>query len=567
MELRDYQQTAISEIYAAWAEGKQNVLYVAPCRSGKTVVMSKAIVDNIGASIVLAHRFELIQQMSLTLARRGVYHEIIGSPALARACSEEHLAIIGNDFISPHANCYVASAQTLMRCDVEPWMDEVTLWITDEGHHYHVDNSWTKALAHFVNARGLSVTATPIGSGGKGLGRHADGLIDVMMLGPSSRELIKRGYLTDYKIYAPESDIDLSNVPVSASGDFSPKPLAAAVHKSSRIVGDIVQSYRKFASGKLGMTFAVDIESATEISNAYNSAGVPSAVVSGQTPQALRRQLQQRHQARELLQLVSVDLYGEGIDIQSLEVVSFGRPTQSLGLYIQQFWRPGNPDSNKPYFTVIDHVSNVRRHGLPDAPRIWSLDRKERSRRSSPNYVIPVTTCIKCLAVYERVHKQCPYCRHISIPMGRGTPDLVDGDLAEMSEELLARLRGEIAEMESCLLPDGATDALINSKRKQHRERMNAQSLLRSLMSQWGEWRTVEGDDVSTQQRRFFHQMGVDVMSAQSLGSADVIKLGAKIMQVFREANVDFKIHGIGGYKYENSLAHPLMDVKIHVDN
>lgn len=542
IELRDYQQLAYGNITEHWRAGSKNVLYVAPCRSGKTVVMSKAILDNQGASIVLAHRAELLQQMSLTLARNGIFHKIIGPSALSKACTQTHIAELGRNFISAQARCYVASAQTLMNVPVEPWMLEVTLVITDEGHHYHVTNSWTKALHHFVNARGLSVTATPIGSGGKGLGRHADGLMDAIVVGPDSRELIRRGFLTDYRIIAPQSDIDLSTVAISASGDFSPKPLADAVHKSKTIVGDVVGSYLKFTPGKLGMTFCVDIESATEISLAYRAAGVSAEVVTGKTPTVTRRFFQQQHKQRKILQLVSVDLYGEGIDVPDLEVVSMARPTNSLGLFVQQFWRGGNPRPDKPFFTVIDHVGNVLRHKLPDAPRAWTLDRAEkRGRSNGPTDGIPLRTCLneECLAVYERILPACPYCGRVPVIAQRGSPELVDGDLCEMSEELLARLRGEILSSERLAIPYGATPEIVGACKKRHRERGDAQAALREMMALWGGWRVLFGESDAVQQRRFFHTFQIDCMSAQALNKSDADELTSRIVDVLRQANIE----------------------------
>ena len=126
-----YQAPNYAAIQNAWLT-VQNVLYVAPCRSGKTVVMAKAIADNPYPSLVLAHRGELIAQLSMTLARLGIYHKIIGTDSLARACGQNHVREFGKNFISTRARCYLASAQTLMRCDPEPWMAEVRLWMADE---------------------------------------------------------------------------------------------------------------------------------------------------------------------------------------------------------------------------------------------------------------------------------------------------------------------------------------------------------------------------------------------------------------------------------------------------
>ena len=525
--LRDYQQVSYDEITAYWAMGVKNVLYVAPCRSGKTVVMAKAINDNTGASIAVAHRSELLQQMSMTLANLGIFHKIIGPAALGKACAQEHVAELGRSFISPQARCYVASAQTLAKCEHAPWMNEITLWITDEAHHYYRENSWTKSLAHFVNSRGLGVTATPIGAGGMGLGKHADGLMEAMVLGIESRELIRRGFLTDYKIVAPESDIDLSQIAVSSSGEYSPKPLADAVHKSKTIVGDVVSTYLKFTPGKLGMTFCVDIEAATEMALAFRKAGVPAEVLSGKTMPSIRRHVQQQHKQKKILQICSVDLYGEGIDVPDLEVVSFARPTNSLGLYIQQFWRPGNPRHDKPRFWVLDHVGNVRRHMLPDAPRTWTLDRREKRSSSGPkDDVIPLRTCLnpECLTVYERIYPQCPECGHIPPIAARGTPEAVDGELLEMSPELLVRLRGEIDK--PLVVPYSAPAPVKAAVTRRYFEAFDAQVSLRESMAMWGGcWNEPDG----IKQRRFFHTFGCDVMTAMGLNKADALILQDKV--------------------------------------
>src|SRR3546814_17622297 len=64
--------------------------------------------------------------------------------------------------------------------------------------------------------------------------------------------------------------------------------------------------------------------------------------------------------------------------------------------------RAFRPLSNKPAGIVIDHVGNVQRHRLPDAPRAWSLDARERSARATRDPdAIPVTTCTNCFRVFE----------------------------------------------------------------------------------------------------------------------------------------------------------------------
>lgn len=530
--LRPYQAQLRADILAAWASGARSVLAVAPTGSGKTVLMAHLMQEERGASIAIAHRQELVSQISVALARNGVRHRVIGSSSLARTCVSLHMAGVGRSYYDPTARVAVAGVDTLIRMDAaDPWFRQVTLQVTDEAHHLLEKNKWGKAFAMFPNARMLGVTATPTRADGQGLGLHADGVVEAMALAPPMRDLIRAGYLTDYRIFAPPSDIDLSAVSTTAGGDFSPEPLRAAVHASTTITGDVVAHYLRIAPSKLGVTFAVDVASATELAAAFRAAGVPSEVVSGKTPDLLRAAILRRFARGELKQLCSVDIFGEGFDLPAIEVVSMARPTQSYGLFVQQFGRSLRPMEGKPYAIVIDHVGNVHRHGLPDAPRVWTLDRREKRGKNTPTDVIPVRTCPKCLATYERTHRACPYCGFYPIPAGRSGPEQVDGDLAELSLDALARLRGEILAADGPpAVPWGAGPEIVGAINKRHQERMEAQARLRERMALWGGARTEEGWDVATAQRLFYLRYGVDVATAQTLNRAESESLMARIV-------------------------------------
>jgi superfamily II DNA or RNA helicase len=329
------------------------------------------------------------------------------------------------------------------------------------------------------------------------------------------------GFLTDYRIFAPPSDIDLSSVTTSAGGDYSPEPLRKAVHKS-HIVGDVVQHYIKIANGKLGVTFAVDVASATEIAAAYRAAGVKAEVVSAQTPDMVRMGVLRRFANREVMQLVNVDLFGEGFDLPAIEVISMARPTQSFSLYAQQFGRALRLLAGKAHGIIIDHVGNVARHGLPDAHREWTLDRREKRSRSTVSDVMPIRVCPQCTGAYEADQGlTCPYCGHHAEPAGRSLPEQVDGDLYELTPEALARLRGEIDKP-----PSEHSNTLIQaSLNARHREAAEAQRELRAAMSEWA----AGMDDLPRAWRRFYLTFGLDVLSAQALGRADAEVLTKRI--------------------------------------
>jgi DNA repair protein RadD len=558
MSSRQYQQDGKLAIYKEWDAGNKNVLYVLPTGGGKTYVMSEIVLEHNAAACLIAHRQELVTQISLALARMGIRHRIIGPKNVVKLAVNIHMAEVGRSYYDPSAKVAVAGVDTLIRREAElkQWLLSVTLWLMDESHHPLVDNKWGKAIEMFPNAKGLGVTATPIRADGKGLGRHADGNFDVMVEGPTMRALIGMGFLTDYRIFAPPSDLDLSNVNIStATGDYNKDGLRKAVRKS-HIMGDVVKHYLQIAGGKLGITFATDVETATDIAAQFNAAGVPAEVVSANTPDADRIAVLRRFKKRELLQLVNVDLFGEGFDLPAIEVVSMARPTQSYSLYAQQFGRALRPfykagysldteelrklaiwESIKPNAIIIDHVGNVLRHGLPDARRTWSLDRREKRSRQAPSDVIPVKACPQCTGVYERIYPECPFCGFKPVPTVRSGPAHVDGDLCELDAETLAAMRGAVAEIDkdaeqyrSELMAKRVPQIGQLAHVKRHVERQDAQRQLREAIAWWAGYQRAAGRPDSESYRRFYFKFnGIDVLSAQALGTKEAVELTSLI--------------------------------------
>src|ERR1035437_3941441 len=115
IELRDFQATSKQGVLSAWSAGAQNVLLVLPTGGGKTVVFADIITNNPGPSVAIAHRQELVSQISLALARDGVRHRIIGPTSIIKWIVQLHITELGRDYYDPSARCAVAGVDTLIR--------------------------------------------------------------------------------------------------------------------------------------------------------------------------------------------------------------------------------------------------------------------------------------------------------------------------------------------------------------------------------------------------------------------------------------------------------------------
>lgn len=526
IQLRPYQQQIKQGVLDAWADGSHVTLAVCPTGGGKSLIMSDLIMDGDRAGMVqcvAAHRQELVSQMSLHVARRGIKHRIIASKnTIAQITREHRVEFNGRSFVSPDARCAVASVQTLSarQESIGAWAAQVNRFYGDEGHHYLNRNTFGAAHSMFAGAQTLLVTATPSRADGMGLGSHADGIVDQMVAGPSMRWLIDNGALADYEIACPESDLVVGDEDFATSGDLSPKKGRLA-SKQSHIVGDVTQEYTKRAFGKRALCFATDVETAGEMAQDFNAHGIPAAAVSAKTPENIRFDMIRRFRDGQIWVLVNVDLFGEGFDLPACEVVIMARPTQSLAVYMQQFGRALRPAPGKTHGLIIDHVSNWKRHGLPDKPRTWTLDRRDKRAKKAPDPDdIPLTSCRECSRPYERVLPACPYCgAEPPLPDPRArTIEQVDGDLMLLDRAKLAEMRAAMileapADMETRVAMAAGPVAGAGARNRQM-AKIGAQTRLREAIEQWAGIRRHMGETDQMIHRRFWHATGMDVMTA-----------------------------------------------------
>lgn len=566
LTLRRYQHDLKHGVIKAWDEGATWVCMQSGTGTGKTRVMESLAGDAHGAGCVMAHRSELVSQLSCALASAGIVHDIIAPKAIREIIVKKHFREFGRTTYSHTAEWKVASVDTInARPDLGDWARRVVNVYQDEGHHTLRHNKWGKASTRFPNLkRGLLATATPNRADKKGLGSWADGIADALVEGPPLRWIIDSGYLTDYEVHTVNpSDLNLRDMPgvnITETGDFNPKQLAEAIKKSKSIVGDVVKTYMEHAYGLRGVTFAVDVEHAKLICEAFNRAGVPALVVTAKSTDDERDNAIRRLESGDVLQLVNVDLFGEGFDLPAIQCISMARPTASFPLFAQQFGRVLRlmitalqhsiwdtldvatrrqiiAKSPKPIGKVFDHAGNIWRHqGPPDRPQVWSLDGAARARR--PGDEIPLRNCAKCHKNYMRIETQCPYCKtDAPEPEERSGASMVDGNVFKLTPELLAKLRGEVKYIDGPPpAPPWDKPELANAIARRHQKRQTASRTLRNVIAIWAGSYPDVTDEVN--QKRFFFLFGVDVLSALTLSETDSIALCAKIKSQMAERGI-----------------------------
>lgn len=398
MNLREDQIAVVEDMRTALAV-HQSVLLRCPCRFGKTVVsayMAQRSVARNKRVVFACHRDAILRQTASTFDKFGVKHGFIaaGRPS------------------NPFALAQVASADTLR--NRLAMLAGVSLLVVDESHLW---NSRTRKLiidaAKEEGAKIVGLSATPIRLDGKPL----SDLFDHMVLGPTESELIERGSLANYRVYAPVQS-DTTGIKMSGK-DFSPDALAERFDKPA-IIGDAVETWKRYASGLRTVVYCINRNHGKHVLAAYLEAGVRAAYIDGDTPKGEQRRIAESLADGEIDVIVSVELLTTGFDLASLigrdisiQCVQLLRHTKSLQLAIQMMMRCMT--AQEGFAVILDHVNMILNrdgtvnHGFPDDDRDWSLDGPPvRKLEGVPDYNTWV--CEKCFASIRSTKPTCPYC-------------------------------------------------------------------------------------------------------------------------------------------------------------
>jgi DNA repair protein RadD len=260
-----------------------------------------------------------------------------------------------------------------------------------------------------------------------------------MVMGPTTRELIDLGRLAEYRLFAPERPVDLSEVGMRG-GDYQ-RGAAAAVMDKPQIVGNTIAEYQRLLNGAPTVAFEVSVENAQHMAEQFRAAGYRSACLDGKMDKALRREIVRDFGRGAINVLTSCEIVSEGFDVPGIVGAILRRPTWSLAMYLQQVGRALRTAPGKDAAILLDQVGNSSRHGLPDDPRAWSLLGRADRKGKKDGENVAAKQCTACYAVSPAAASKCRECG-VPFPIKARIIDEVDGQLSEVE---IARARRQAA--------------------------------------------------------------------------------------------------------------------------
>ena len=361
--LREHQIEAKGKIFDAW-DKYDSVMLQMPTGTGKTYLFTSIVNDLLAAYkeahrdihiLVVAHRMELLDQISATLTRFSIAHGFI------QGAREQHL----------WKRVQVASIMSLLteRNYYNTLRLKFDYIIVDEAHHSLAD-TYIKLFELFPKAKKLGVTATPWRL------NHESflSLYQTLIVSPQISWFISNNLLADFDYVSIKLDSDIQRLvdrsEVADTGDFVNADLDNTFN-NQRIRSKVYESYKRFADGRKGIIYAINKLHASKIAELYCSHGINAVAIDCDTPKDERQELISKFKTGEITVLVNVEIFTEGFDCPDVSFIQLARPTKSLALYLQQVGRGLRIVEGKEKTIIIDNVGLYNYFGLPDANRKW----------------------------------------------------------------------------------------------------------------------------------------------------------------------------------------------------
>lgn len=336
VKLRPYQEQSREAVEREWEEGRKRTLLVLPTGTGKTVVFSKIVEDQVKLGdrcLILAHRGELLEQAS---------DKLLKATGLKTATEKAEQTSLGTQ-----AKVVVGSVQTLQRekrlAKFEP--EHFNTIVVDEAHHC-ISEGYQKVLGHFPNAKVLGVTATPDRGDMKNLGEY----FESMAYEYSLNDAIREGYLSPIKALTIPLKVDLSEVKQQA-GDFSTSDLDTALDPYLEQIADEMV---KYCANRKTVVFLPLVKTSQKFKDILNGKGLKAAEVNGAS--ADREKVLKDFEEGKYNVLCNSMLLTEGWDCPSVDCVVVLRPTKVRGLYSQMVGRGTRLAPGKKELLLLDFV-------------------------------------------------------------------------------------------------------------------------------------------------------------------------------------------------------------------
>ncbi len=347
-EPRGAQIEALCALENARAEGASKSLIQAATGVGKTYL---AAFDskNYKRVLFVAHREEILNQAAMSFKN---------------VRNSEDYGFFNKNYKCTDKSVIFASVATLgtpRYLDAEYFAPDYFDYIVVDEFHHAVNEQYKRIAAYFKPQFLLGLTATPERMDGRNIYELCDYNVPYEI---SLWEAINKGILTPFHYYGIYDDTDYSSLHI-VHGKYDKTELDGKYIGNLHRHDLIYKYYCKYGS-KRALGFCCSRKHAEEMAKEFSLRGIPSAAVYSNSfgEYSEDRDIAiKKLKAGEIKVIFSVDMFNEGVDIASVDMVMFLRPTESPVVFLQQLGRGLRKSKGKDYLNVLDFIGNYEKAG------------------------------------------------------------------------------------------------------------------------------------------------------------------------------------------------------------
>ena len=232
--------------------------------------------------------------------------------------------------------------------------------VIDEFHHA-VNEQYRRIVNYFKPQFMLGLTATPDRMDGKNIYEVCDYNVPYEI---SLKEAVNKGILVPFHYYGVYDETDYSKLHL-VRGRYDERELTEIYRNNGRRYELIYKHYMKCCS-KRALGFCCSRQHAEKMAEEFCRRGIASVAVysnsNGEFSEEREKAIQ-KLKNQEVNVIFSVDMFNEGLDIASIDLVMFLRPTESPVVFQQQLGRGLRTYKGKEYLNILDFIGNYEKAG------------------------------------------------------------------------------------------------------------------------------------------------------------------------------------------------------------
>lgn len=337
------QSKAIENLNRLRSFGESKALVIAATGTGKTY-MSAFDVKNFRPKklLFIVHREDILRKAKAT------FEQLLPNNGIS-------FGLLTGNYKDSNSDYVFATIQTISRCYQDFARDTFDYLIIDEAHHA-ASPTYQSILDYFIPQFTLGMTATPERSDSNNVFEIFDNnvALEVRLHEALDDELIVPFHyfgITDI------DGVDLSDVSLQ---DIDTITKRLKVNERVDFIIDKMNFYSFDGNNRKCLGFCASREHAQYMADQFNQRGYMSAVLLGDDANNERAKVISRlEDDNDPLEFIfTVDIFNEGVDIPSVNLVLMLRPTNSPIIFIQQLGRGLRKYENKSFLTVLDFIGN-----------------------------------------------------------------------------------------------------------------------------------------------------------------------------------------------------------------